>query len=1566
MVHDVAEIPLVAKLQFLLQSLEGEARKPYETVDIESSNYITTWEALLKRYDNKRFLKKQFFRTLHDIAPIRKESSQDLHNLVDDFQRHVKALAKLGEAVETWDTPLVCMLSYKIDSLTLRAWEEYASKLDNVGYDSMVEFLYQRVRILQTVSSEIFHRTQTASVNVAGSNTITRRIQTPKLVANTAASSSHGNSPTCISCSDKHLLFQCPTFQGLPVGQRRELISNKRLCWNCFKSSHIARNCDSKYTYRHCHERHHTLLHQTPVSNQASKASSSQQPAALTVESGQRSEPPSLAEVSMPAQRSSPSTVFLSTVALWVEDKFGKPHLARALIDSGSQSNFISKRLAHRLFLRPERTSIPITDIGEATVTVTQSVACTIRSKNDQYSSELQFLVLPKPTAELPSTNVDISSWKIPSNITLADPTFNISGRIDILLGIEHFHEYLRNGRIILGEGSPVLFETVFGWAVIGRWYESVLERFWQLETVELDRRYSAEELMCERLFETTTSRNRSGRYVVRLPRTDNPKIYLGESRSIAEKRFLSLERRFSREEATKSAYLDFMDEYLQLNHMCKIDNPINETVIHSYLPHHPVFKTTSSTTKTRVVFDASCRTTSGYSLNDLLLVGPVVQQDLLSIVLRFRIRPIALVADIEKMYRQIEIHQDDRALQRILWRRHPLDPITTYELRTVTHGTASAPFLATRTLIQLAKDEGGRFPMAKDVVQEDFYVDDLISGSDNLQKAIQLRRELSPLECHYGNGLPNLSVTTLGLVWEPNSDILRFKTQLQPPAAILTRRNVLSYIAQMYDPLGLIGPVISTAKQFMQRLWALSSNDGKSYAWDEPLPEKIQREWKEFHATLNIISDIRVPRFISAYGACVYLRSEDSQQNVYVHLLAAKSKVAPLKTRHSIARLELCAALLATQLFKKVFCSLKVNADVFFWVDSMTVLQWLKAAPSCWKTFVGNRVSKIQESTTGYPWNHVPGKENPADELSRGLTPYELLNQKRWWTGPTWIKLTKDHWPKQHVEADISGTFAVERKACLLSVAPPECSFGEQLFNRYSSYTVLRRTVAYILRYMRALHISASNTQPDGACAASSTVSRDTHTYLTTDDLQDAELTICRLSQRETFSSELNALRLGKPVGNNSAMKWIKPIMSSDGLIRVGGRIRHSGVPDAMKHPIVISSKQRLAHLLAVHYHTYLLHAGPQLMMCTIKQKFWLIAGRDLLRQVYHQCHTCFRHKPVLVQQTTADLPSSRVTPSRPFAVSGIDYCGPLYLRGPYRRAGAIKAYIAVFVCFSTRAVHLELVSDLSAAAFLAALKRFIARRGMVRELHSDNATNFKGASNELNHLYKLLKTDKSSRKLIFDWCANVEIVWKFIPPRAPHFGGLWEAAVESAKNHLLKEVRGTTATQEEMLTLLAQVEMCLNSRPIVEMSNDPSDLEALTPGHFLVGANMQTIPEVDYKHHPDNRLNRWQLMQKRLQAIWKRWSTEYLQQLQARSKKGIKQPVNIEVGRLVIIKDDNLPPAQWPLGRIIEIHPNQDGIVRVVSLKTSTANNIVRPVTKIVLLPMTPCLTSTTPQNG
>ncbi|XP_055614815.1 uncharacterized protein LOC129761132 [Toxorhynchites rutilus septentrionalis] len=258
-------------------------------------------------------------------------------------------------------------------------------------------------------------------------------------------------------------------------------------------------------------------------------------------------------------------------------------------------------------------------------------------------------------------------------------------------------------------------------------------------------------------------------------------------------------------------------------------------------------------------------------------------------------------------------------------------------------------------------------------------------------------------------------------------------------------------------------------------------------------------------------------------------------------------------------------------------------------------------------------------------------------------------------------------------------------------------------------------------------------------------------------------------------------------------------------------------------------------------------------------------------------------------------------------------------------------------------------MVSDLSTTGFLSALHRFIGRYGIPSQIHSDNATNFASANNELKELYNLL-SDKKARDQIHTDCSRQGIEWHFIPPRAPNFGGLWEAAVRSVKTSLKKQIGIQQLNYESFSTLLAQITTALNSRPLTPLSDDPSDMEALTLAHFIIGTAMNTLPEPDYTHSPTSRLSHYQQRQQLFQQFWNRWTTEYLHNLQVINKQ--YQGRNINTGNIVLLIEDNQPPLQWPLARIIELHPGSDGVVRVVTVKTRNGT-YKRPVNKICPLP-------------
>jgi hypothetical protein len=316
------------------------------------------------------------------------------------------------------------------------------------------------------------------------------------------------------------------------------------------------------------------------------------------------------------------------------------------------------------------------------------------------------------------------------------------------------------------------------------------------------------------------------------------------------------------------------------------------------------------------------------------------------------------------------------------------------------------------------------------------------------------------------------------------------------------------------------------------------------------------------------------------------------------------------------------------------------------------------------------------------------------------------------------------------------------------------------------------------------------------------------------------------------------------------------------------------------------------------------------------------------------------------------ADLPSFRVTPARPFVHSGLDFGGPFYIKSSkLKGARAQKAYLCVIVCMATKAVHLELVSDLTTDAFLAALDRFVARRGLCRLIYSDWGTNFVGASNHFKDLHNFLAKSQTYPN-VESYLLERQIQFKRNPPTGSNFGGIFEAAVKSAKTLLKRVVGDTKLTFEELYTLFARIEAILNSRPLCPLTDNVEDLSVLTPAHFLVGESLLSVSEYSLSDITENRLSRWQLLQKFAQQLWKRWSKEYLHNLQQRSKWS-KNAQNVETNAIVLIKEDNLPPLSWKIARVIELLPGDDGVVRVVKLKTSTGI-LVRPVNKICQLPL------------
>ena len=420
--------------------------------------------------------------------------------------------------------------------------------------------------------------------------------------------------------------------------------------------------------------------------------------------------------------------------------------------------------------------------------------------------------------------------------------------------------------------------------------------------------------------------------------------------------------------------------------------------------------------------------------------------------------------------------------------------------------------------------------------------------------------------------------------------------------------------------------------------------------------------------------------------------------------------------------------------------------------------------------------------------------------------------------------------------------------------------------------------------------------------------------------------------------------------VPKNHVFNRLTAYIDSSGIIRVGGRLQKTQLDYHSQHPAILPRSSQLTSLIIRNSHLSTLHGGAQLTLAHTRQEFWIIGGRVPVKSHILKCVICARYRAQRAQQLMGQLPVARVTPSSPFTHTGIDYAGPINITSwKGRGSKTYKCWICIFVCFLTSAVHLELVSDYSTDGFLAVFRRFISRRGRPSHLYSDCGTNFIGADKELRSLFRQAHQENSS---LYNSVVNDGTQWIFNPPAAPHMGGKWEAVVKSIKFHLRRTIGDNLLTFEASTTLLTQIEGLLYSRPLEPHSEDPEDISALTPGHFLIGKIINSVPEPSLLKLIESRLSNWQLIQRMMQQFWQTWTTQYLQRLQSISK--WHHPSHeIKVGSMVLLTDERSPPSKWPLVRVTQLHPGTDNLTRVVTLKTATTQ-LTRPIAKLAILPV------------
>ena len=1247
MVDDM-DMPDITKFVYLRSLLDGEAKATVEGLTLTGPHYKTAWDLLERRYGCKDRIIFSHIQELLTIDVPRQAKISVLWKFYNDLVAHIRSLEALGTKGNQYGvvlTPVV--LSHLPPDLRLE-WS-----CDGDTHESDLKFL------LDFLQKEIERRERSQSYGAGscGSEAISGTDKRPGQHKPTAAAL-HSVNNTCPVCSRPgHVASRCFKITQAPLQARRSILKECKVCFRCltFGKDHKFRTCKAKCSK--CLGPHHVVLgdgsgaggagsgsgaaadnggnnggmggtglKQSVVCGNAGGSTESSKGVSTGTTQGN--------VVFSCTSTSSKHPLLLQTAKVQVIGKNGVV-MANMLFDTGSDKTYISQRLVDKV--KPDwvtRETVSYCCFG--------SEGPSKAMLRNVYSVDLKGLegnVHSIMATEIPSICAPLFSPSIPAaileqlgdGVAMATVSAGEEVNVDILLGLDWYWRVMSSEMVSLMEGMMAQ-RSVFGWVLSGTLppstrmgrscmlshqmfcaTDSIITSFWDLESVgvasdEASRR-DDDSVMTQ--FEESVTYDGS-RYQVKLPWKSNmPKLLDNEAQ--ARQRLGRLSGKLSKDKVLCELYHDVFCDYLQEGFIEEVpqqhsgvQGPGPHTVY--YMPHRPVVKESSTTTKVRPVFDASAKGPNGYSLNDCLETGPSLIPNLPGILIRFRRWAVALAADVTKVFLQIEVHPDDRDVHRFLWDAH--GEVRVMRFVRLPFGNKSSPFLLNATI----KHHLSRYPTSRVVeeLREDLYVDDLISGCDDDYEACDFIREAdiimsgaamnlskwasnseavgSVLNLEFGDRAMVGEVhKVLGMGWSAAADSFGFHGVTIQPDLCITKRVVLSCIQRLFDPLGLLTPFTIIAKCLFQSLWRLD------LGWNEAIPDVHRQQFLTWAHGLEVVKAWNVPPSYSggpwrdvaqvqlhafgdasqvAYGACVYLCMQLQDGSWNSTLVYSKAKVVPLKPV-TLPRLELLAALLCSRLMTFVRDALQLPLDVTYtcWTDSSVVLAWIQGDPAQWKTFVANRVAEIRTLSEPCRWRHCPGIQNPADRVTRGISGAELVASEFWLRGPEFI-------PRGEIPSFDSSLLVSD---CALVVeelrldGPETALLSADLsssapvlnFKRWSKFTKVIRIMAWVLRF---IHNVRSKRDGHGG-------------ELTFEEMEAAKLHLFRYVQQQEFAEELCFVSQGRTPPKGSPLHKLSPFLDEAGLLRVKGRLQFSGLPYDSQHPIILP-KGRFSLLMIRHFH--------------------------------------------------------------------------------------------------------------------------------------------------------------------------------------------------------------------------------------------------------------------------------------------------------------------------------------------------------------------------------------------
>ncbi|KAL0861187.1 hypothetical protein ABMA27_009669 [Loxostege sticticalis] len=1433
---------------------------------------------------------------------------------------HLQALDTLGVTKDKFASILLPMVESALPENLLRTWNRCRAQEQGQDLSKLVDFLRKEVESEERVQLAKYSGfDDTAAVPKPPTACFFTKDTRPK------ASSSPSMSGTCIWCDkDSHSATECHKAAKMTLQSRKEHLQNKKACNICFKTNHQTKKCKSFPKCLFCKKRHFTIMC-PELANRSDVSDNNRQP-----------------EASSNLSCQTVTTTLLQTFV--VKIVHGKKEFCiRALIDTGAQRSYIKKDLVQKLGLKPAskeflshclfgglETKKEERQVFEVCLQSTVNNFCM-----NLYVLEQEFICSFLPKCNSPTVLERLNSHGISLTDKLDGPD-----EVSLLIGADYLGSLLTGEFISLGNNLTAI-NTKMGWTIQGPVtgvYSSIanmsvtlnclshidLADLWNLEALGI--RDPAEQSSKSqhfdnllKAFEDTIKVNNEGRYEVALPWRDVPRPQ--ENYELARKRLESTEKRL-KQIGKLNDYNNVFEEWLKLD---IIEPAPDQSIKGHYMPHHAVIKEASLTTKVRPVFDAAARDRNGISLNSCLEKGVNLLEQIPNLLIHFRKNKFGVTADITKAFLQISLIPEDRDYLRFLW-WSTLDEenrtLVTYRHRRVVFGVTSSPFHLAATINHHLDNSPEKLRNTAMKLKKSFYVDNCVTSlesEEDLDKFIRESKEImlrGKFDLRGWISSPKLvdenveNTSILGLVWNVRNDSLQCNANLKTDNEKFTKRTLLSIAQRVFDPIGIACPTTIMPKMILQKSWC------RKLTWDEELPTDLAKQFKKWLEHAYLINDCVIPRRFSslpinesevslhvfcdaskeAYSACIFLRIQH-REHVDVSLVIAKSRVTPVN-EITMPRLELIAATLGTRLSMTAIESLGLsNCATYYWTDSSVVLTWIKCNGP-WTVFVSNRVKEIKSLSAPSAWRHVPGHLNPADLPSRGIDPKGLL-ESQWWEGPSWLRLGDEDWPNTEIVFNSSDVDTERKKSCTHSLLVEQ---QESFLNRlsyFSNYNKIVRMICWILRMTK----------------------RGITKELTYDEYEYAEGILIKLVQQKNKNSLL-------------CDKTIQTFVDENGIIRLNTKLALSTGDRDFKFPIVLPGAETIVRRLVEQRHIDLQHAGVQTLMCNLRQTFWIVGQRRLIRSIVSQCIRCKRFKAKRFQAPTGGLPIERMKGNAAFQFSGVDLAGPLLLRS------GTKAWIVLFTCATYRAVHLEVVESLSTSEFLMALRRFVARRGRVDCLFSDNGTNFRG----LDNAFSSLDWDEIQR-----FSSITRIKWNFLPPAAPWWGGFYERMIGFMKQILRRVLGRAAVTLVELHTVLCDCEAVINSRPLTCMG-DQNELQPLTPSSFI-----QPLPHVhvtDFDEIDKKTLNlRQRYCQKLREDLRKRFKEEYISSLIQRGKR--LKHVPLQVRDVVLLEGDSQFSKRitWPLAIVEELHEGTDGVCRVARVRTADGVKV-RPVQRLFAL--------------